>query len=92
MINHISLPVTDHVRSRAFGDRCLGALGYKVVMDLADSPVVGSCGYGPAPGPTKPAFRLGASCQCAVTPVGQQIAFVLVPDGDRIEAVCHRPE
>jgi catechol 2,3-dioxygenase-like lactoylglutathione lyase family enzyme len=134
MIDHISLPVVDLARSRAFYDRCLAALGYKVVMDLTDSPDVGACGYGSAEGPVKPVFWLGAR-QGAAAPVtlqGQHIAFaassraavdafyrealaaggqdngppglrphyhagyygafVLDPDGHRIEAVCHRPE
>jgi catechol 2,3-dioxygenase-like lactoylglutathione lyase family enzyme len=134
MIDHISLPVADFARSRAFYDRCLAALGYKVVMDLTDSSDPGACGYGSAEGPVKPVFWLGAR-QGAAAPVtlqGQHIAFaassraavdafyrgalaasgqdngppglrphyhagyygafVLDPDGHRIEAVCHRPE
>jgi catechol 2,3-dioxygenase-like lactoylglutathione lyase family enzyme len=46
MIDHISLPVADLARSRAFHDRRLAALGYKVVMDLTDCPKAGACGYG----------------------------------------------
>ena len=38
MIDHISLPVSDYARSRAFYDKALGALGYKVAMEITDSP------------------------------------------------------
>jgi catechol 2,3-dioxygenase-like lactoylglutathione lyase family enzyme len=48
MIDHTSLPVANLARSRAFYDRCLGALGYKVVMNVTDSPDVGACGHGSA--------------------------------------------
>ena len=77
MIDHISLPVADFARSRAFYDRCLAALGYKVVMELTDSPAVGACGYGAAEGPLKPVFWIGAGEQATppVTPHGQHIAF-----------------
>jgi catechol 2,3-dioxygenase-like lactoylglutathione lyase family enzyme len=51
MIDHISLPVVDLARSQAFYDRCLAALGYKVVMDLTDCPKAGACGYGSAERP-----------------------------------------
>ena len=134
MIDHISLPVADFARSRAFYDRCLGALGYKVVMDRMDSPQSAPAATGAAEGPLKPVFWLvsgkqatppviqrgqhiafAASSQAAVDTfhrealaagaeddgppglrphyhAGYYGAFVLDPDGHRIEAVSHRPE
>ena len=134
MIDHISLPVSDYGRSRAFYDKALAALGYKVAMEIADSPDFIGAGYGPD-GLPEPAFWIGASRQPGAppnTPDGQHIAFqarsraavdsfhaaalagggrdngspglrphyhtnyyaafVLDPDGHRLEAVCHLPE
>ena len=135
MIDHFSLPVSDYARSRAFYDKALGTLGYKVAMEITDSPDYVAAGYGPADLP-EPAFWIGAGRPPApppVSPEGQHIAFrarrtvprstpstpplspragsdnggpglrpqyhpdyyaafVLDPDGHRIEAVCHRPE
>ena len=133
MIDHLSLPVSDYARSRAFYDKALGALGYKVAMEVTDSPEFIGAGYGLADAP-EPAFWIGASHEpgtAPVTPDGQHVAFralsraavdafhrealaaggkdnggpgvrpryhadyyaafVLDPDGHRIEAVCHRP-
>ena len=134
MIDHVSLPVSDYARSRAFYDKALGMLGCKVQMEVADAPHHVGAGYGPAAVP-KPVFWIGAGREPGpqpVTPVGQHIAFaapdrgavdrfyaaalaaggrdngppglrpyyhpayyaafVLDPDGHRLEAVCHRPE
>ena len=38
MIDHISLPVSNYARSRAFYDKALAGLGYKVAVEIADSP------------------------------------------------------
>jgi catechol 2,3-dioxygenase-like lactoylglutathione lyase family enzyme len=134
MIDHFSLPVSDYALSRSFYDKALGALGYKVQMEVTDSPKFVGAGYGPA-GLPEPAFWIGAGREPGPAPVsaiGQHIAFkagdraavdafyaaalaaggrdngapglrphyhpnyyaafVLDPDGHRIEAVCHRPE
>jgi catechol 2,3-dioxygenase-like lactoylglutathione lyase family enzyme len=136
MIDHVSLPVADYARSRAFYDRCLGALGYKRVIESAEEPDYIWCGYAEAEG-AEPPFCVGASSgpggrPPTATPEGQHIAFtapdraavdsfhkeallaggrdngapglrpqyhpnyyaafVLDPDGHRIEAVCHRPD
>ena len=134
MIDHVSLPVSDYLRSRAFYDKALGALGYKMAVEIADAPEFIGAGYGPETLP-EPAFWIGASRQPApppVTPQGQHVAFqapdreavrrfhhaalsaggrdngapglrphyhanyyaafVLDPDGHRLEAVCHRPQ
>ena len=134
MIDHISLPVSDYARSRAFYDKALGALGFKVAMEITDAPDFIGAGYG-APGAPEPVFWIGAPRVPAAPPVspeGQHIAFraanraavdafhretvaaggtdngapglrphfhpsyyaafVLDPDGHRLEAVCHRPE
>jgi catechol 2,3-dioxygenase-like lactoylglutathione lyase family enzyme len=134
MIDHFSLPVSDYARSRAFYDKVLGALGYKVAMEVTDAPTFIGAGYG-QPGGPEPTFWIGApqiaSTTPPVTPEGQHVAFrasdraavdrfhrealaaggkdngppglrphyhpdyyaafVLDPDGHRIEAVCHRP-
>lgn len=133
MIDHISLPVSEYARSRAFYDKALGVLGYKVAMEITDAPDFIGAGYGPAD-LAEPAFWIGAGRTpgpAPVTPDGQHIAFqapdhaavdafhamalaaggrdngapglrphyhpsyyaafVLDPDGHRLEAVCHRP-
>ncbi|MGD9510597.1 MAG: VOC family protein [Geminicoccaceae bacterium] len=134
MIDHFSLPVSDYARSRRFYDKALGALGYKVQMEVMDSPDYVGAGYGPANLP-EPRFWIGAGRApgpAPVTPAGQHIAFkagnraavdafhatapaaggsdhgppglrphyhpnyyaafILDPDGHRIEAVCHHSE
>ena len=135
MIDHVSLPVADYARSRAFYDRCLGALGYKMVVEVSDEPDIIWCGYAVSEG-DEAVFCIGASkppeATSIATPDGQHIAFtapdraavdsfhkeallaggrdngapglrpqyhpsyytafVLDPDGHRIEAVCHRPD
>lgn len=132
MIDHFSLPVGDYARSRAFYDKCLEPLGYKMLREIGDDSYV-AAGYG-TPGQAEPPFWIGASPvpgPSPVTPEGQHIAFtapsraavdrfhaaamaagaqdngppglrpqyhadyyaafVLDPDGHRLEAVCHRP-
>ena len=134
MIDHISLPVSDYARSRAFYDKALDALGCKVVLEITDAPDFIGAGYG-ALGAPEPVFWIGAARVAGAAPVspdGQHIAFragnraavdafyretlaaggtdngapglrphyhpsyyaafVLDPDGHRLEAVCHRPE
>ncbi len=59
MIDHISLPVSDYARSRAFYDKALGALGCKVALEIADSPDFVGAGYGD-PALPEPAFWIGA--------------------------------
>jgi catechol 2,3-dioxygenase-like lactoylglutathione lyase family enzyme len=131
MIDHISLPVSDFARARAFYDKALAALGYKVTMEITDAPDFIGTGYGPD-GTPEAGFWIGASRSpgpAPVSPDGQHIAFhasgrravdafhaaalaaggtdngapglrphyhpnyyaafVLDPDGHRLEAVCH---
>ena len=133
MIDHLSLPVSDYARSRAFYDKALEALGCKVVLEITDAPDFIGAGYS-APGSPAPSLWIGAArvpVAAPVTPEGQHIAFkapsraavdafylealatggtdngapglrphyhpsyyaafVLDPDGHRIEAVCHLP-
>lgn len=123
--------MADYERARAFYDACLGALGYAVAMEIADSPDIVACGYGEG---REPAFWIGAARRPGAAPVppdGQHVAFVardraavdafhaaavaagggdsgppglrphyhpdyyaafvIDPDGYRVEAVCHRP-
>jgi catechol 2,3-dioxygenase-like lactoylglutathione lyase family enzyme len=133
MIDHISLPVSDFARSRAFYDKALAAVGYKVTMEITNAPDYLGAGYGPE-GTPEAAFWIGASrapAPAPVSPDGQHVAFqapgrgavdafhnaalaaggsdngppglrphyhpnyyaafVLDPDGHRLEAVCHAP-
>lgn len=112
----------------------LAALGHKVAVEIADSPILVGAGYG-GEGRPEPVFWIGAARgapgPAPVTPEGQHVAFrapsraavdafhraalaaggrdngapglrpryhaayyaafVLDPDGHRIEAVCHAP-
>ena len=134
MIDHISLPVSDYARSRAFYDKALGALGYKVAMEITDSPDFVGAGYGAGRAArsrrsgSAPAREPGRAAGLARRPAhrlpgrrprrGRRLlrrersppaardngppglrphyhpsyyaAFVLDPDGHRLEAVCHR--
>ena len=77
MIDHISLPVSDYARSRAFYDKALGALGFKVAMEITDAPDFIGAGYG-ALGAPEPVFWIGAARVAGAAPVspdGQHIAF-----------------
>jgi catechol 2,3-dioxygenase-like lactoylglutathione lyase family enzyme len=77
VIDHLSLPVSDYARSRAFYDKALGALGYKVAMEVTDSPEFVGAGYG-NPGGPEPAFWIGAPHEpgaSPMTPEGQHVAF-----------------
>ena len=75
MIDHLSLPVSDFARSRAFYDACLAPLGHKVALEMADHPGYVACGYGPGKEPT---FWIGAGIPAGPSPQpidGQHIAF-----------------
>src|SRR3954471_6958361 len=77
MIDHISLPVSDLARSRAFYDKALAALGYKVIMEFTDAPDFVGAGYGPD-GTPEARFWIGASrvpAPAPVSPDGQHIAL-----------------
>lgn len=125
MIDHISLPVADIDRARAFYDAVLATVGYKRMMDFGRT-----AGYGE----DHPHFWIGApedgaACSPAGVQSGVHVAFraptreavdafhaaalsaggadngapglrpryhpdyyagfVIDPDGNRIEAVCH---
>jgi catechol 2,3-dioxygenase-like lactoylglutathione lyase family enzyme len=52
MVDHLTLPVTDYERAKAFYLAALGPLGYGVVMELSrdqirDLDVARACGIGP---------------------------------------------
>jgi catechol 2,3-dioxygenase-like lactoylglutathione lyase family enzyme len=52
MLDHLTLPVTDYERSKAFYLAALAPLGYQLVMELSreqipDLPVPRTCGIGP---------------------------------------------
>ncbi|HEY0832543.1 MAG TPA: VOC family protein [Azospirillum sp.] len=121
MIDHISLPVSDIDRARAFYDAVLATVGYTRMMDFGRT-----AGYGE----DHPHFWIGAPEDgAACSPSGVHVAFrapthaavdafhaaalaaggrddgapglrpryhpdyyagfVIDPDGNRIEAVCH---
>src|SRR3954451_20458258 len=77
MIDHISSPVSDFARSRAFYDKALAAVGYKAIMEITDAPDYVGAGYGPDRTP-EARFWIGASpvpAPAPVNPDGQHIAF-----------------
>ena len=121
MLDHIGLDVSDYERSKAFYEKALAPLGYKMIME----PVSGVCGFGadfpffwigkrdrgPQTG-VHVAFRVkdretvdafhAAALEAGGTDNGgpgmREIyhpnyygAFVLDPDGNNVEAVCHKP-
>lgn len=124
MIDHLSIGVSDLVKSAAYYDAVLAALGFKRQLE-----VEGAIGYGekaptfwigvsPGGGPAAPrgfhiAFRAAdraaveAFHLAAIDGGGDDAgkpglrphyhpnyyaAFVLDPDGHKIEAVCHKPD
>jgi catechol 2,3-dioxygenase-like lactoylglutathione lyase family enzyme len=123
MIDHIGLNVRDYDTSRAFYERALAPLGYRVVMALDESK---AAGFGqsdkpeflvserePAGTGTHVAFTcadrgtVDAVYTAAIEAGGRDngppglrehyhptyyAAYVLDPDDNNIEAVCHRAE
>ena len=119
MIDHIKLFVSDPERSRAFFERALEPLGYRVMLTPAPG-VVGMgrdmpdfwIAPGDAPTTAHVAFRsedretVDAFHRAALAAGGRDNgaagsrpqyhpayygAFVLDPDGNNVEAVCHAP-
>jgi len=123
VFDHVGLNVRDYAASRAFYEKALAPLGYRVVMAFDEWK---GAGFGPS---DKPEFwvtqrePVGTGTHVAFTcsdraavdavyaaaigaggrdngPPGLRehyhptyyAAFVLDPDGNNIEAVCHRPE
>ena len=118
MLDHVSLSVTDAVRSQAFYAKALAPLGYKVISQYEGGFGIGAEGgsavWVAAGPPQKPiahlAFRaqdrnqVAAFHRAAVAAGGVDngkpgmrenysptyyAAFVLDPDGNNVEAVCH---
>lgn len=121
MIDHLSIPVADMNKARAFYDTVLATIGASRVMNVEDF----ASGYGTD---CKPVFWIGAgkpslNGHIAFAAPGRAAvdafykaaiaagatdngapglrpqyhenyygAFVIDPDGNRLEAVCHRPE
>ena len=120
MLDHVSLSVSDPVRSQAFYAKALAPLGYKVISQFDGGFGIGAEGgsavwaaAGPAQKPIAHlAFRaqdrkqVDAFYRAAIAAGGRDngkpglrenysptyyAAFVLDPDGNNIEAVCHAP-
>jgi len=74
MIDHLSLPVSDYTRARAFYDAVLAALDQHCVMEMDEADFV-AAGYGADP--HEPVFWIGAGKPPApvAPPEGQHIAF-----------------
>jgi len=123
MFDHVGLNVSDYAKSRAFYERALAPLGYRVVMASDERK---GAGFGqdrkpefwvserePVGTGTHIAFSCGeraivdAVHAAAIDAGGRDngppglrehyhptyyAAFVIDPDGNNIEAVCHRAE
>lgn len=74
MLDHLSLPVTDYARSKAFYDAALGALGHGCVS-IQDEVEYIAAGYGESD--PEPLFWIGAGKPPdAIAPmIGHHIAF-----------------
>ena len=75
MIDHMSLPVAEFGRSRAFYDRVLAALGNRRIMDVEETDHV-ACGYGGSDHDQTFWIGVGKGLEPAPQPLeGQHIAF-----------------
>jgi catechol 2,3-dioxygenase-like lactoylglutathione lyase family enzyme len=121
MFDHIGLNVRDYEASRAFYERALGPLGYRVAMDMSqyhavafgtdEKPVFWIVQREPYGTGTHVAFQVedratvDAFHSAALASGGSDNgepglrehyhptyygAFVLDPDGNNVEAVCHK--
>ena len=93
MIDHLSLPVSDYARSRAFYDKVLGTLGYKVAMEITDSPAYIGAGYGDSgSGHAEPTFWIGAGRTPGprpASPDGQHLAGIVSERGNVLGMMPH---
>jgi hypothetical protein len=75
MLDHVGIEVSDYERSKAFYLAALAPLGVSLLMEFGSAAAGFDNG---APGP-RPIYH-----------PGYYGAFVLDPDGNDAEAVCHR--
>ena len=83
MIDHMSLPVSDYARSKAFYLKVLAPLGYGIARTAVDAFHRAALAAG-----GKDNGAPGVRAHYHPNYYG---AFVLDPDGHNIEAVCHAP-
>ncbi|TWT21579.1 VOC family protein [Luteimonas wenzhouensis] len=74
MIDHIGLTVADYARSRAFYERALAPLGYRLVMELTPEQTGGSY-HGGGFGDGKPDFWIGAGRDGQTPTTSMHVAF-----------------
>jgi catechol 2,3-dioxygenase-like lactoylglutathione lyase family enzyme len=97
-LDHIGLDVSDYVASRAFYEQALAPLGMRCIMEPVpnvggfgdDFPFfwIAERGRGPDSG-THVAFRAPDHATVDAFHATYYGAFVLDPDGNNVEAVCH---
>jgi catechol 2,3-dioxygenase-like lactoylglutathione lyase family enzyme len=100
VIDHIGMPVSDIARATAFYLKALAPLGISIVMEVSaeETGAGAAVGFG---SDGKPIFWIGEAPGLVGGhgPPGLRPhyhanyygAFVLDPDGNNIEAVCHAP-
>jgi len=128
MIDHIGYSVRDLAASKAFYDKALAPIGYRLILEVTEE-MTGGHGAHAGFGDSRPDFWIGtgkppttsfhiafgvtsraqvdAFYKAAIEAGGRDNgkpglrpeyhetyygAFVLDPDGNNVEAVCHEPE
>ena len=90
MLDHVGVNVSDIAASRAVYVAALEPLGIKPIMEFEGI----ACGFGDDQKPAATAAGMKDNGEPGLRPYHEHYygAFVLDPDGNNIEAVCHYPE
>src|SRR6266550_1292878 len=88
MLDHVGIGVADYQRSKEFYEKALAPLGYSLLMEFSGA----AAGFGKDDG-GRPSFFLEAHGAPGIRWYHDDYygGYVLDPDGNNVEAVCHKP-